>query len=63
MKERFVFIIAIMLILASAGAIAATTQPPQAGSSLPEMKLLKPVDASELQYLGLSGAGFFHRTK
>lgn len=59
MKKRFVSIIAIMLILASAFAIAATTQPPQANSSLPEMKLLKPVDASELQYLGLSGTGLF----
>ena len=59
MKKRFVSIIAILLILVSATAIAATTQPPQVGSSLPEMKLLKPVDAIDLQYLGLSGAGLF----
>jgi peroxiredoxin len=59
MKNRFASIIAIMLILASTAVMAAPLQSPQVGNSLPEMKLLKPADAGELKYLGLSGSGMF----
>ena len=59
MKKRFISIVTMMLILASAAAMAATTQPPQVGSTLPEMKLLKPTDSGDLQYLGLTGSGSF----
>jgi peroxiredoxin len=59
MKKKFISIVTMMLILASAAAMAATTQPPQVGSTLPEMKLLKPTDSGELQYLGLNGTGLF----
>ncbi|MBP1711208.1 MAG: putative rane protein, partial [Deltaproteobacteria bacterium] len=38
---------------------AAPTQPPQVGSSFPEMKLPKPADSEDLKYLGLSGSGTF----
>lgn len=58
MKKRVAFI-AIMLVLAAAAALSAATQPPQVGSSLPEMKLPKPVDSGDLKYLGLSGSGTF----
>jgi peroxiredoxin len=59
MKKRLASITLIMLILASTVAMAAPSQPPQVGSSLPEVKLPKPADAGELQYLGLTGAGTF----
>ncbi len=59
MKMKVAVIITIMLIIASAIAIAAPTQPPQVGSSLPEMKLSKPADSGDLKYLGLSGSGTF----
>lgn len=59
MKKRFASIITIMLILASAAAMAAPAQPPQVGSSLPDMKLQKPSDSTEMKYLGLSGSGTF----
>ena len=59
MKKRFISIVAMMFILASAAAMAATTQPPQVGSTLPEMKLFKPGDSGDLKYLGLSGSGTF----
>ena len=59
MQKKFASMVIIMLILASTAAMAAQTQPPQVGSSLPEMKLLKPADAVELKYLGLSGSGSF----
>jgi len=58
MKKRFASVIALMLILAATAAMSAT-QPPQVGSSLPEMKLLKPVNSGELKYLGLTGSGTF----
>ena len=59
MKKRFISIVTMMFILASAAAMAATTQPPQVGSTLPEMKLSKPGDSGDLNYLGLSGSGTF----
>lgn len=59
MRKRFVSIMAVMLILASTIVMAAPTQPPQVGGSLPEMKLLKPADSGDLKYLGLSGSGTF----
>jgi len=59
MKKIFVFILLGMLILAFASVAAANNQPPQVGSSLPEMKFLKPADSGALQYLGLSGTGEF----
>lgn len=59
MKKRLLITITIMLILASTAVMAASTQPPPVGSSLPEMKLLKPAESGELQYLGLSGSGTF----
>lgn len=59
MKKKVAVMITIMLILASTAAMAETTQPPQVGSSLPEMKLQKPADSGELKYLGLSGSGTF----
>jgi len=58
MKTKITVMITIMLILASM-ATAAPTQPPQVGSSLPEMKLAKPADSGDLKYLGLSGSGTF----
>jgi peroxiredoxin len=39
--------------------LAASNVPPQVGSTLPDMKLLKPSDSAELKYLGLSGSGTF----
>ena len=59
MKKRFTSIIIIILILVSTAAMAAPTQPPQVGSSFPEMKLPKPADSGDLKYLGLSGSGMF----
>ena len=59
MKKRFTSIIIIILILVSTAAMAASTQPPQVGSSFPEMKLPKPADSEDLKYLGLSGSGTF----
>ena len=58
MKKKVVFI-AMILALASAAALSAATQPPQVGGTLPEMKLQKPADSSDLKYLGLSGSGTF----
>ncbi len=59
MRKRFSSILAMMLIVASAATAVAASQPPQAGNSLPEMKLNKPADSAELKYLGLSGSGTF----
>jgi peroxiredoxin len=59
MKKKFASVTTIMLILASTVAMAAPNMPPQAGSTLPEMQLLKPADSGELKYLGLSGSGSF----
>jgi peroxiredoxin len=59
MKKRFASIVVMMLILASTASMAAPTQPPQVGSSFPEVKLPKPADSGELQYLGLTGSGTF----
>lgn len=49
----------VMMILVSAVAMAASTQPPQEGSFLPEIKLPKPVDAGDVRYLGISGSKTF----
>ena len=49
----------VMMILVSMVAMAASTQPPQAGSFLPEIKIPKPVDSGDLKYLGISGSGTF----
>jgi len=38
---------------------AAETSPPKVGNVFPEIELLKPTNPAELQYLGLSGSGFF----
>ena len=48
----------VMLILVSFTA-ARATEPPKVGESLPMIKLIKPKEASELKYLGLSGSGEF----
>jgi len=37
----------------------AADQPPQVGSTLPALKLVKPADAGDLKYLGISGGGTF----
>jgi peroxiredoxin len=59
MKKRLVSIAVMILILASTVTIAVPAQPPQVGSPLPEMKLLKPSNSGELRYLGLTGTGSF----
>src|SRR5512145_3150047 len=59
MKKRFASIVAIMLIFTSAVSLAAPVEPPQVGRSLPEMKLPKPADSSDLKYLGIAGSGVF----
>lgn len=49
----------IMIILACLLAAAAPGGPPQPGQILPAMKLSKPLEGKDLQYLGLSGSGTF----
>ncbi|MEN6507606.1 MAG: hypothetical protein ABFD63_02265, partial [Smithella sp.] len=52
-------IMVVMMVFISTVAMAASNQPPQVGSSFPEMKLPKPADSGDLKYLGLSGSGTF----
>jgi len=59
MKNRFAFILVLMLILTSAAALAAPTEPPHVGDALPSVQLPKPADSGELKYLGLKGSGTF----
>lgn len=59
MQKRLCFIFLILFVFTSTLAIAATNPPPQVGSALPEMKLTKPADSGDLNYLGLSGSGAF----
>ena len=49
----------IVMIFISTVVMAASTQPPQTGSSLPGIKMIKPVEAGDLKYLGISGSGTF----
>ncbi|HNZ11284.1 MAG: thiol-disulfide oxidoreductase [Deltaproteobacteria bacterium ADurb.Bin151] len=58
MKKNAVMMIVIMMFI-STMTMAASTQPPQTGSSLPEIKMIKPVEAGDLKYLGISGSGTF----
>ena len=58
MKKNAATMIAMMIFISTL-AIAASTQPPQTGSSLPEIKMIKPVEAGDLKYLGISGSGTF----
>jgi peroxiredoxin len=57
--KKYAAMMVVMLLLVSTVALAASTQPPQVGNSLPEMKLPKPADSGDLKYLGLSGSGTF----
>lgn len=60
MKKRIMInLFIIMLILTCVSVMAAPVGPPQPGQMLPEMKLQKPADGKDLQYLGLSGSGAF----
>lgn len=60
MKKRFVSIMGGMMILfVAATSIAALTEPPRVGGTLPAVQLPKPADSGELKYLGLSGSGTF----
>ena len=52
-------IMVVMMVFISTVAMAASNQPPQVGSSFPEMKLPKPADSGDLKYLGLSGSETF----
>ena len=58
MKKNAATMIAMMIFISTV-AMAASTQPPQAGSFLPEIKIPKPVDSGDLKYLGISGSGTF----
>jgi thiol-disulfide isomerase/thioredoxin len=59
-KIRILYLAVIVLIMFMAINVhAATNVPPQTGSSLPEMNLLKPTAPADLKYLGLSGSGTF----
>ena len=49
----------LLVFLALPALLFAQTQPPQAGASLPDMKIQKPADSDGLKYLGLSGSGTF----
>ena len=59
MKKASAFLILTMLVLSFASALAATSQPPQVGSTFPQLRLAKPADSKDLKYLGLSGSGDF----
>ena len=59
MKRRWIYVLTAMFILAAAIPSLSADQPPQVGSVLPAMTLVKPADSRDLQYLGLSGSGTF----
>jgi peroxiredoxin len=60
MKKKLACLAVVVFVLTAAvSALGAQNNPPQTGQPLPEMKLLKPANASELKYLGLSGGGTF----
>lgn len=57
-RIRYFALIVLMLLMAM-NVHATTNTPPQTGSPLPEMNLLKPKASADLKYLGLSGSGTF----
>jgi len=59
MKERLTCIVAVMIFLVWAMPSISAGEPPAVGSTLPAMKLSKPLEAGDLKYLGLSGSGTF----
>lgn len=59
MKKRLVCAFAMALAFVWGMTSNAADQPPQVGSTLPALKLVKPADAGDLKYLGLSGGGTF----
>jgi peroxiredoxin len=59
MKKIFACLATAVLFLSATAVIAAQNDPPQVGRPLPEIKLLKPVNAGELKYLSLAGSGTF----
>jgi len=59
MKRKIAVSILSMAILLMAAVCYAEVNPPQVGGTFPEIELAKPTAPAELQYLGLSGSGFF----
>jgi hypothetical protein len=60
MKRKLSGLAIIMITLFMAIATgAAENSPPKEGNAFPEIELLKPTNAIELKYLGLSGSGLF----
>jgi len=60
MKRKIICLSVFLIVIILATAIGASeNSPPKVGSVFPEIELLKPSNPAELQYLGLSGSGFF----
>lgn len=57
--RKQIALIMLLVFLALPALLFAQTQPPQAGTSFPDMKIQKPADSAGLKYLGLSGSGTF----
>lgn len=60
MKKKTASLVVLMALLMIAAICAAEVNPPQVGQAFPDFELLKPTNASELKYLGLSGSGMFN---
>ncbi len=58
-KSHVTVLSVIMLTLTLTVMPASAGQPPQPGSLLPDMKMTRPADSTDLKYLGLSGSGTF----
>jgi peroxiredoxin len=59
MNRKISVLIVVMAILMITAISFAEVNPPQVGNVFPEMELLKPGNPVDLNYLGLSGSGFF----
>ena len=59
MKRKTAVSILTVAVFLIAAVCFAEVNPPQAGGTFPEIELAKPSAPAELQYLGLSGSGFF----
>jgi len=59
MKRKTAVSVLTVAVFLIAAVCFAEVNPPQVGETFPEIELAKPTAPAELQYLGLSGSGFF----